>query len=63
MIHTLISNSNNGGSKRMFVGEKLLGKTFVDLTGNVSGEIKIADDGNGDFSVNGNSYSVWCITK
>ena len=47
----------------MFVGEKLLGKTFVDLTGNVSGEIKIADDGNGDFSVNGNSYSVWCITK
>jgi alpha-amylase len=62
-LAALISNSNNGGSKKMFVGEKLSGKTFVDLTGNVSGEIKIDDDGNGNFTVNGNSYSVWCITK
>jgi len=60
-LAALISNANNGGSKKMFVGEKLSGKIFVDITGNVSGEIKIAEDGNGDFTVNENSYSVWCI--
>ena len=60
-LAALISNTNNGGSKNMFVGEKLSGKTFVDVTGNISGEIKIAEDGNGKFTVNGNSYSVWCI--
>ena len=60
-LAALISNANNGGSKKMFVGEKFSGKTFVDITDNVSGEIKIAEDGNGDFTVNENSYSVWCI--
>jgi len=60
-LAALISNTDSGGSKRMFVGEKLSGKTFIDITGNVSGEIKIEDDGNGDFTVCGNSYSVWCI--
>jgi len=60
-LAALISNTYNGGIKKMFVGEKHAGKTFMDLTGNVSGEIKIAGDGNGDFSVNGNSYAVWCI--
>ena len=57
----LISNANNGGAKKMLVGENLLGKTFVDISGNVYGEVKIAEDGNGDFIVNENSYSVWCI--
>jgi len=60
-LAALISNTDKGGSKKMFVGEKLAGKTFVDVTLNVSGEIKIAEDGNGEFTVNGNSYSVWCI--
>ena len=60
-LASLISNTNKGGSKKMFVSEKLSGKTFVDITGNVSGKIKIAEDGNGDFTVKGNSYSVWCI--
>ena len=59
-LAALISNANTGGSKKMFVGEKLSGKTFVDVTGNFSGEIKIDEDGNGDFTVNGNSYSIWC---
>ncbi|WP_298837978.1 alpha-amylase [Clostridium sp.] len=62
-LAALISNINNGGSKKMFVGENLSGKSFVDITGNVSGEIIIAEDGNGEFTVNGNSYSVWCIIK
>ncbi|MBU3159754.1 alpha-amylase [Clostridium frigoris] len=62
-LASLISNVNNSGSKKMFVGEKLSGKSFVDITGNVSGEVIIAKDGNGDFTVNGNSYSVWCIIK
>ncbi|MBU3113723.1 alpha-amylase [Clostridium lacusfryxellense] len=60
-LAALISNANDGGLKKMFVGENLSGKTFVDITGNVSGEIQIGQDGNGDFKVNGNSYSVWCI--
>ena len=60
-LAALITNAGNGDSKKMFVGEKLSGKTFVDITGNVSGEIKIAEDGTGDFTVNGNSYSVWCM--
>ena len=60
-LAALISNANNGGSKKMFVGEKFSDKTFVDITGNVSGEVIIAQDGNGDFTVNKNSYSVWCI--
>ncbi len=62
-LAALISNANDGGSKKMFVSEELSGKTFVDITGNVSGEIKIADDGNGEFIVNENSYSVWCVVK
>ena len=61
-LAALISNTNTDGSKKMFVGEKLSGKVFVDITGNVSGEIEIDTGGNGDFIVNGNSYSVWCIT-
>ncbi|HEY5560288.1 MAG TPA: alpha-amylase [Clostridiaceae bacterium] len=60
-LAALISNANNGGSKKMYVGKDLSGKTFVDVTGNVSDEIKIDKDGNGDFTVNENSYSVWCI--
>ncbi|MBK5241232.1 alpha-amylase [Clostridium sp.] len=60
-LASLISNSNNGGFKKMFVGEKFSGKTFVDITCNIAGEIKIAEDGRGNFNVNGNSYSVWCI--
>jgi len=60
-LAALISNGNNGGSKKMFVGKNFSGKTFADITCNVAGEIKIAEDGNGEFTVNGNSYSVWCI--
>jgi len=60
-LAALICNTKDGGSKKMFVGEELSGKSFIDITGNVSGEIKIAGDGNGDFTVNGNSYSVWCV--
>jgi len=60
-LAALISNGDMGGSKKMFVSEKHSGKTFVDVTGNVSGEVKIAEDGNGTFTVNGNSYSVWCV--
>ncbi|MGH4052716.1 MAG: alpha-amylase [Clostridium sp.] len=60
-LAALISNANNGGSKKMFVGEKFSDKTFIDVTGNVSCEVIIAQDGNGVFTVNKNSYSVWCM--
>ena len=60
-LAALISNKVSDGCKKMFLSEKLSGKTFVDITGNFPGEIKIAEDGNGDFTVKGNSYSVWCV--
>jgi alpha-amylase len=60
-LAALISNSNNGGSKKMYVGEKFSGKSFADITGNIFGEIKIENDGNGEFTVKGDSYSVWCV--
>jgi len=60
-LAALITNTDKGDSKKMFVGTELAGKTFIDITGNVTGDIKIEEDGTADFRVNGNSYSVWCI--
>ena len=60
-LAALISNGNASGSKRMFVGQNFSGKTFADITGNVSCQINISEDGNADFIVNENSHSIWCI--
>ena len=50
-----------GGNKVMNVGTKFAGTTFYDCTGNVKDKIKIDENGNGDFRVNGGSVSIWIL--
>lgn len=47
------------GSKRMYVGTKFAGERFFDALGNREDEIRIGEDGFGDFIVNGGSVSVY----
>lgn len=48
-----------GGSKYMYVGTQHAGEEWYDITGHVSGTVKINDSGYGNFTVNGGSNSVW----
>lgn len=48
-----------GGSKWMYVGQKFIGKTFYDITGNRTDTVVINSSGWGEFKVNGGSYSIW----
>ncbi len=48
-----------GGSKRMAVGQKFKGCTFIDVTSNRPEKIAIGDDGAAEFLCNGGSVSVW----
>lgn len=54
----LLSNGDKG-EKRMEIGKRNAGKTFVDITGNTEGEAVIDDNGWGMFYVNEESISVW----
>lgn len=54
----VISNGEDG-EKRMYVGERKAGETWVDLTNSRDDEITIEDDGYATFPVNGGSVSVW----
>ena len=48
-----------GGSKRMYVGQRLAGQTMLDALGHVTGTTVIDGNGWGTFSVQGGSVSVW----
>lgn len=48
-----------GGIKHMYVGQAHAGELWYDCTGNRTEEVTVGEDGNGDFSVNGGSVSVW----
>jgi alpha-amylase len=52
-----------GGSKTMQVGQQFASQVFVDALGNQKDRVTIDQDGNGDFSVNGGSVSVWVTEK
>jgi len=52
-----IMSDGPAGSKWMNVAR--VNKTFIDVTGNHSGEIISNNDGWAEFPVNGGSYSVW----
>ncbi|MEX6688958.1 alpha-amylase [Danxiaibacter flavus] len=54
----IISNSEDG-FKTMDTGARNAGKTFIDLLGNHEGEIKLDEDGCGEFQVMAGSVSVW----
>ncbi|TXC93014.1 alpha-amylase [Metabacillus litoralis] len=57
-LATLISDGP-GGSKWMYVGKQNAGETWSDITGNLSSNVRINNDGWGNFSVNGGSVSVY----
>ena len=54
----VISNGEDG-EKRMYVGERKAGETWVDLTNSRDDQITIEDDGYATFPVNGGCVSVW----
>ena len=53
----VIMSDGPGGSKWMNVARA--NKTFIDVTGNFSGQITSNNDGWANFPVHGGSYSVW----
>ena len=55
----VIMSDSTGGSKHMYVGQKFSGKFFKDVLGNAKYNIKIGEDGCGDFYVNRETVSVW----
>lgn len=54
----LLSNGDEG-IKTMEIGKAHAGKTFTDLLGLYPGEVKIDDEGKGEFHVNAGTVSVW----
>jgi alpha-amylase len=54
----VISNGEDS-EKRMYVGERKAGQTWVDLTNSRDDQITIEDNGYATFPVNGGSVSVW----
>ena len=57
-IAVLMSDST-GGSKRMYVGKKFAGMFFKDALGNAKYNIRIDEDGCGEFYVNRETVSIW----
>ena len=57
-LAVVISNAGDG-EKRMYIGKKFAGKSFVDILGNCEDEVFIDDEGFGNFKVRGKSVSVW----
>jgi alpha-amylase len=55
----VLLTDNAGGSKRMYIGARHKGETFIDALGNQKNEVTIGDDGNAVFTVDGGSVSVW----
>ena len=61
-LAVVISNANDG-EKRMYLGEKYAGETFIDALNNCEDEIIIEQDGYANFKVKGHSASIWVIAK
>ncbi|MBQ9983519.1 MAG: alpha-amylase [Lachnospiraceae bacterium] len=55
----VIMSDSTGGSKRMYVGKKFAGQFFKDALGNAKYNVKIDDDGCGEFYVNRETVSIW----
>ena len=55
----VVISDKRDGSKRMYVGENLSGKKFIDVLGHREEEIEIDNEGYGDFLVTGGSASVY----
>lgn len=59
-LAVVISNSGDG-EKRMYMGERNIGKVFIDVLGNCENEVIIDNEGFGNFIVKGKSTSIWVI--
>lgn len=55
----VILSDGTGGTKRMYVGKKFAGKHFVDEMKNAKYNIKIDEEGFGEFYVNRAAVAVW----
>ena len=55
----VIMSDSTGGNKRMYVGKQFAGQFFKDALGNAKYNVKIDDEGCGDFYVNRETVSVW----
>ena len=55
----VVMSDSTGGSKRMYVGRQFAGQFFKDALGNAKYNIRIDEDGCGDFYVNRETVSIW----
>lgn len=55
----VVLSDGKGGTKRMYIGRQFAGAHFSDVMGNAKYNIKIDDEGCGNFYVNRDAVSVW----
>lgn len=55
----VVISDGEGGTKRMYVGKHFAGTYFSDVMGNAKYNIKIDDEGCGEFYVNRGAVAVW----
>lgn len=55
----VVFSDGSGGTKHMYIGKKFAGCHFSDALGNAKYNIKIDENGFGDFYVNRDSVAVW----
>lgn len=55
----VVISDGTGGTKHMYIGKKFAGMHFADAMGNAKYNIKIDEEGFGDFYVNRDSVAVW----
>ena len=55
----VVMSDKNGGTLTMNVGKKFADSVFYDYLGNIENKVHIDSEGNGNFSCNGGSVSVW----
>lgn len=55
----VVMSDGTGGTKRMYVGRQFAGCHFADIMGNAKYDIKIDDEGCGEFYVNRQGLAIW----
>lgn len=55
----VVMSDGTGGTKRMYVGRQFAGEHFADVMGNAKYDIKIDEEGCGEFYVNRQGLAVW----
>lgn len=55
----VVMSDNTGGSKRMYIGKQFAGSFFKDALANAKYNVKIDEEGFGEFYVNRETVSIW----